>query len=426
MSVTRAMWAGVSGLNAEGQALGVIGDNVANANTIGFKQSRAIFEDVLGGAAGSNVGAGVRMARAQQIFGQGSIQNTGQPTDLAISGDGFFVVKGMSNGVEGQFFTRAGQTSLNTEGFLVTPNGMKLQGYPVDADGTVGSSLGDVQISQGQLPPKPTSSFNVDANLDAGSVPPTTPWDPADPSKTSNYPTSTTMYDSLGQPHVVDVFFVNTGPGQWEYHAMTDGAEVSGGTPGTPQEIASGTLSFDGNGALADSTAAGGVVDWAGATPGQTITFDFGTSIAAGGTGLDGITQYGSPNSVGQQTQDGYSSGSLSGVRVDPDGTVNGVYSNGEVVAVAQLGIAKFTSNDGLDRAGQNMWAATRESGEAAIGAAGSGGRGALVAGALEQSNVDITQQFVELIVHQRSFQANSKTITTADEMLQEVVNLKR
>jgi len=420
------MWAGVSGLNAEGQALGVIGDNVANANTVGFKGSRALFEDVLGGAAGSNLGAGVRMTRAQQIFGQGAIQNTGQATDLAISGDGFFVVKGVMSGVQGQYFTRAGQTALNADGFLTTPNGMRLQGYAVDANGVVGGNLGDVQISQQPLPPKPTSAMALDANLDAGATPPINPWDPANPAATSNFSTSTTMYDSLGQPHAVDTYFVNTGPGTWEYHSVTDGAEVAGGTPGTAQEIASGTLTFDGNGALADSTAAGGTVDWAGATPGQAITLDFGTSIAAGGTGLDGITQYGSPNNIGQQTQDGYGSGSLAGIRVDADGTVNGVYSNGEVVAVAQLGIAKFTANDGLDRTGQNMWSATKESGEAAISAAGSGGRGAIVAGALEQSNVDITQQFVELIVHQRSFQANSKTITTADEMLQEVVNLKR
>ncbi|NUO53434.1 MAG: flagellar hook protein FlgE [Polyangiaceae bacterium] len=425
MSITKAMWAGVSGLSAEGQALGVVGDNVANSNTIGFKQSRAVFEDVLGGAMGQNLGGGVRMARTQQLFAQGSIVNTGQASDLALTGDGFFVVDGTVGGVTGQFFTRAGQFTQDSQGFMVTPSGLKLQGYAADGNGGFGATVGDVQIPSTPLPPKATTSFDVVANLDANETPPALPWDPANPAATSNYSTSTTVYDSLGNAHAVDVYYVKTAAG-WDYHAMVDGGEVSGGTPGTPSEIASGSLTFTTNGYLDTHTAGASTVDFNGATPGQNIAFNFGTPISAGGTGQDGITQYGSPSNVTSQEQDGYASGSLTGIQVDGDGVVNGVYSNGEQIAIAQLAVAKFQSNDGLARAGQNVWMATRDSGEAAIAAAGSGGRAAIVAGALEQSNVDIAQQFVEMISHQRAFQANSKTITTADEMLQELVNLKR
>lgn len=424
MSITKAMWTGVSGLSAEGQALGVVGDNVANSNTIGFKQSRAIFEDVLGGALGQNLGGGVRMARTQQLFAQGSVVNTGQSTDLALTGDGFFVVEGSIGGVTGQFFTRAGQFTPDAQGFLTTPSGLKLQGYAADGNGGFAPTLDDIQIPSTPLPPKATTSFELIANLDASEQPKI--WDPNDPANTSNYSTSTTVYDSLGVGHQVDVYFVNTGPGSWEYHAMVDGGDV-GQTPGTPVEIANGSMSFTTDGYLQDHTPAASSADFVGATPGQVINFDFGTPISAGGTGQDGITQYDSASSsVSSQSQDGYSSGELTGVQIGGDGVVNGVYSNGQQVPIAQLAVAKFASNDGLSRAGRNVWMATRQSGEAAIAAAGSGGRASVVAGALEQSNVDIATQFVELIAHQRAFQANSKTITTADEMLQELANLKR
>ncbi|MFO0611654.1 MAG: flagellar hook protein FlgE [Polyangiaceae bacterium] len=426
MSIMNAMWNGVSGLSAEAQALGVVGDNVANSNTTGFKASRAVFEDILGGAVGEGAGGGVRMARAQQIFAQGSISNTGQPTDLALTGDGFFVVHGTVDGVDGDFYTRAGQMGLDASGFLTNSAGMKLQGYPA-ANGGFAGTMSDIQVPSGALAPKPTANFSLDANLDSNAVTPALPWDAQNPVATSNFSTSTTMYDSLGNAHSVDVYFNKTGNGTWDYHALVDGAEVTGGTPGQNTEILSGSLVFDTNGALqSNSVTAGGTVDFVGATPAQAIAFDLGTPAASGGTGLDGITQYGSASNVSEQSQDGYASGSLSGVSVDASGVVNAAYTNGQKVAVAQIAVAKFASNDGLARAGHNLWAATRESGAAAMGAAGTGGRASIVSGALESSNVDIASQFVELISHQRSFQANSKTITTADEMLQELVNLKR
>lgn len=429
MPLNSAMNSGVSGLQAEGQALGVVGDNVANSNTIGFKQSRALFEDVLGSAIGAPgaVGSGVRMTRAQQLFAQGALLNTGLPTDLALSGDGFFVAQGSVDGVTGNFYTRAGQTTLAQDGTLVNPGGLALVGYKANPDGSFGPTLAPVKLTTAALPPLPTANLTLTANLDATSVTPALPFDPLNPAATSNFSTSMSVYDSLGGAHSVSVYGVNNGAGAWDYHALVDGGEIVGGIPGQNTEIAAGQLAFTPGGALQSATStSGGTVDFIGAQPGQALAFNFGTPIASGGTGLDGTTQFSSPNSVSSQSQDGYASGSLSGVSIDGKGIVSGVYTNGEKVAVAQLAVAKFVSNDGLGRAGHNLWIATRESGDAALGTAGSGGRGAIVAGALEQSNVDIAQQFVDLIGHQRAFQASSKTITTVDEMMQDLVNLKR
>lgn len=427
MSILNAMYAGVSGLNAEGEALGVAGDNIANSNTVGFKQSRAIFEDVLGSAAMHGPGGGVRMARTQQIFAQGALQNTGQATDLALTGDGFFVVKGVVDGTSGNFYTRAGQLTLQKDGKLVNPDGLGVQGYAAQADGSFAAGLSDVTLPTGALAPKSTTEMKMTANLDATATPPALPWDPANPAATSNFSTSMKVFDSLGNAHTVDVYFAKTADGAWDYHALAPGGEVVGGTAGASVEIASGALSFTTSGALQSvAVGSGGTVSFNGATADQPLTFSFGSSIADGGAGTDGLTQYGSPSSVSSQSQNGYAAGDLSGVKIDSDGTVSGVYTNGQKVAVAQIAVAKFTAVDGLARSGHNLFAQTRESGEASLGPAGSGGRGAIAAGALEQSNVDIATQFVDLIAHQRSFQANSKTITTADEMLQQLMNLKQ
>ncbi|HXN30704.1 MAG TPA: flagellar hook protein FlgE [Polyangiaceae bacterium] len=427
MSILNAMYAGVSGLDAEGDALGVIGNNVANSNTVGFKESRAIFENVMGSAIGdpNAIGAGVRMDRAQQIFAQGSMLNTGQPTDLAISGDGFFVVSGNVDGETGNFYTRAGQTSLDNKGTLVNPDGLALQGYKMLPSGQLSSQIGSITLQTAALSPKPTATLNVTANLDANATPPATPWDPQNPASTSNFSTTLTAYDSLGNAHQMSVYFENTGSNTWTYHEVANGGEVAGGTAGQNVEFGSGTMAFNSNGSLQSVTPTGGSVTFNGANP-QTIALNLGTPVASGGTGLDGATQFGTPSVVSSQGQDGYASGDLSGIKIGQDGTVSGVYTNGQTVSVGQLAIAKFPSNDGLAQAGNNVWAATQASGDPALGAAGAGGRGAIVTGSLEQSNVDIAAQFVDLIAHQRAFQASSKTITTADQMLQDLMQLKQ
>jgi flagellar hook protein FlgE len=429
MSIYNAMYSGVSGLMAEDDALGVIGNNLANTNTVGFKESRAIFETVLGGSVGQEgaIGGGVRMTTAQQIFAEGSLQTTGQPTDAAISGDGFFVVNGSVGGINGNFYTRAGQTTLSANGTLVNPDGMAFQGYMSNGDGTFATNLSNIQVNTAALPPKPSTTVSVTANLNSSDTPPTLPWDPQNPTTTSNFSTSLQVYDSLGDPHTLSVYFQNTGTGTWTYHVLGNGSEITGGTAGQNDEIATGTLTFNSSGALQSNTlTAGGTVSFVGANPGQALTYNFGSQIASGGTGMDGITQFGSPDSVSAQSADGYASGALSSIQIDSSGVVDGVYSNGQTIAIGQLAVAKFQSDTGLGQAGQNLWTATTDSGAAAFGQAGTGGRGSLVSGSLESSNVDIATQFTDLIAHQTGFEASSKTITTADQMLQDLISMKQ
>lgn len=422
MSILQAMYTGVTGISAEGEALGVAGDNISNTSTVGFKAQRAIFEDILGhslasGGDTSLPGSGATMASVQQSFTQGSLSNTGNSTDLALSGDGFFVMKGTLQGVSGNFYTRCGQFKIDGSGAIVNTSGLAVQGYAALSDGTMSASLSSLQVPTSSIQPNATKSVTITANLGADAKVPAATWDAAQPSTTSNFSTAITVYDSLGKSHSLDVYFCKTANNSWDWHAMTGGAEITGAT---------GTLTFDSNGALSDAGTPTFSLDFGGGTAAQTVTMDFGTSITAGGTGYDGITQFAGSSNVSSQSQDGYASGDLSGVSVDSQGVVSGVYSNGQRLNIGQLAIAKFRSNEGLARAGSNQWIETGSSGAAAIGVAGSGGRGAVTSGALEQSNVDLAGQFVDLIAHQRAFQANSKTITTADEMLQELVNLKR
>ncbi len=430
--VLRAMYSGVSGLRAEGEALGVVGDNIANVNTVGFKGQRVIFHDVLGhsilaGSASALPGSGVRVGGIQQLFTQGSLANTGVSTDLALNGDGFFAVKGTVAGVSGNFYTRAGQFVINNDGFLVNSSNLEVQGYAAGPNGTFAASVSSLKVPTAALPPMATTAIEMTANLDSSATTPTLPWDAQDPANTSNFSSSITVYDSLGNSHSVDVYFRKTGANTYDYHALANGDELQPPVPGLNVEIGTGSLAFTTNGALNTVTTTTPIsVSYAGATAAQAITLDFGTPIAGGGTGLDGTTQFASPSNISAQSQDGYSSGDFAGVAVDGQGIVMGLYTNGEKVAVGQLGVAKFRANEGLGRAGQGLWIETRDSGNAAMGTAASGGRGAVSAGTLESSNVDLAEEFVGLIQHQRSFSANSKTITTADEMLQELINIKR
>jgi flagellar hook protein FlgE len=364
------------------------------------------------------------------MFTQGTLSNTGVSTDLALNGDGFFVVKGAVDGITGDFYTRAGQFSLDKDGYLTNSQGLQVQGYAANGDGTFQAAPSSVKAPTASLPARATTSMTVSANLDATAAVPT--WDATQPAQTSNFSTSLTVYDSLGNSHSLDVYFNKTADNTWDYHAMVNSADLN--PPGTGfTEVGTGTLAFTTNGALDSMTTTTpiSVSFGGGATGAQAINLNFGTPITpapggTAGTGLDGTTQFGSPSAVSSQTQDGYASGDFSGVSVDGQGVVMGLYTNGQKLAISQLAIAKFRSNDGLGRAGQNLWIQTRESGTAALGTAASGGRAAVSSGALEGSNVDLAEEFVGLIQHQRSFSANSKTITTADEMLQELINIKR
>lgn len=430
MSILRSMQTGAAGLRSHSEAIGVTGDNIANVNTAGFKRSRAVFADILGrsvagGTAEPLPGAGSQLLKIQQMWTQGALLTTGAPTDLALDGDGLFIVSGSLGGAQGQFYSRAGQFTLSNDGYIVNPNNMRLQGYTADVQGRIGTSIGDIQIGARALPASATSSVDVATNLDATSAL-TAAWDPADPSGSSNFSTTVTVYDSLGGPHDLTVYFRRTGAGAWEWHAMADGGELTGGTPGVPTEGANGTLSFDTQGALTAETAGASSISFIDAAPNQAITFNFGTSIAEGGNGLDGSTQLAAPSAVAALTQDGFAGGQVSSIAIESDGTVMGVFVNGQRRALAQVVVADFRNLDGLTRAGQNAWAASITSGEPLVGIAGTGGRGSIISGALESSNVDLGTEFVDLISYQRGFSANSRIIMTADEMYQELVNIKR
>jgi flagellar hook protein FlgE len=372
----------------------------------------------LAGTSSGLPGAGVAIGAIKQNYTQGSLNTTGVSTDVALSGDGFFVANGSVDGITGNFYTRAGQFTLDKDGYLVNPGGLKIQGYSANGDGTYSASLSSIQAPTSSIQPRATTGATVTANLDANATPPANAWGDTTTTFASqaNFSTTQTVYDTLGNAHTMDLYFRNTGTGAWDWHAVMDGTDTA----------STGSLTFGTNGALTGSTGTTVAFAPTGADP-MTIALNFGTPVAAGAAPVPGsMTSFASSSNVSSQSQDGYASGDFSGISIDGQGVVTGLYTNGQKLAISQMGVAKFRSNDGLGRAGESLWIDTRESGPAAMGTAASGGRGSVSSGSVESSNVDLATEFVSLIQHQRSFSANSKTITTADEMLQELINIKR
>jgi flagellar hook protein FlgE len=422
MSLYSSLYIGVSGLTTNSTELSVVGDNVANANTIGFKGSRAAFEDVLGASLSTGqLGLGTRLQMVQKILTQGALTTTGLATDLAIQGQGLFIV----NKGDQSFYTRAGQFTLDSGGYLTTLEGLRLQGYGAGATGDLTGNLGDLLVGEADAPPLATTEVIAQANLDAD-APIVGPFDIDNPQATSNFSTTTTVFDSLGRSQQVSIYFEKTADGEWSYHALVDGGGITGGTAGTPVEVAAGTLTFDTDGKLVDAQQTLDDFLPNGATQPQPLNFNFGTSINAGGDGTGGITQFAAPSATSFLSQNGFGSGDLARITIDDEGRVIGRFTNGQTRVLGQVALASFAAPDQLERVGGNLFAATQPSGEPVIGGPGSGGRGSLVAGALEQSNVDLASEFVRMIVAQRAFQANAKTISTADQLLGELVQLKR
>ena len=425
MSITNSLYIGISGLQAHGEAIGVVGDNIANASTVGYKRNRAEFSDVLGGQLDSQrLGGGVRLSGTQTMWDQGAVTQTGNPLDLAIRGGGMFVVKGNHGGQTAQYYTRDGRMHLDNQGFVVNQQGLRLQGFTIDPTGTRALAPSDLPLGARESPPAATTTANMTLNLDANAVTPPA-WDPLNPNTTSNYATSATVYDSLGAAHHVEVFFRSQGAGAWEYHAMVDGGDLAGGVKGTLTEIGTGTLLFNSAGALQSQTTAG-TANFVNATPGQAIAFTFGDDIASGGTGLAGTTQFAGASAVNGLDIDGRAAGKLTDIVISDDGKIRGVFDNGDKIELAQVALADFASEQGLERAGDGLTVETAASGRPLIDVPGTGARGAVSAGAVEASNVDLSNELVTLIAFQRAFQANAKTVTTADEMMQDINNLKR
>ncbi|RJQ45446.1 MAG: flagellar hook protein FlgE [Nitrospiraceae bacterium] len=423
-----SLFTAVSGMNANGTALSVIGDNVANMNTTAFKSSRASFGDILSQSMGtSQVGRGVSVSAVTPTFTQGSFENTANVLDMAVDGDGLFIVSDAS----GTFYTRAGQFTLDKEGYIVNPNAMRLQGYLFSASGT-SAGLGDINLSTLNSSPNATADVSISANLDSrASIPGA--FDINDPNNTSNFSSSITVYDSLGNGHVVNIYFrkdAETATGNtWEWFAAVN---ASDSLSGSTEVQAQGTLDFDNNGALDTESAityplaSGGFDFTGGAAAGQAINFEFGTSITEGGTGLDGATQFGSASATIFQSQDGYSSGSLRSITIDQDGTMTGIFTNGQTRAVGQVALAKFIAPTELTKMGRNLFAESTNSGQPVISVPGTSGTGQILSNTLELSNVDLAEEFVKMIISQRGFQANSRIVSTSDELMAELVNLKR
>jgi flagellar hook protein FlgE len=578
MGILSALFAGVSGLNANGTALSVIGNNIANMQTVGFKSSKATFADLIsssisGGSGSVQTGIGVALTSVQGNFSQGSLATSANVLDLAIDGNGFFVVEDAQGGT---FYSRAGAFRLDKNNNVVDPSGFQLQGFLADTTGTITGSIGNVSLPSSTAAPRATSlaflaanlnsataitgvqgnvvgsavsattsavgndSFSINLNGDGAQVVAVaagltgaalataiqnavralTPVDPfraaaytgftasvntagtftlasglsgatanstastgtvviaadgadtlaanlnmlagtsttgtnfalSDPTGTSNFSTSMTVYDSLGNSHLLTTYFTNVGSNSWNYNVTANSNDVvtanyhSANIDATLGivRVGAGTLTFGTNGTLDRESvalhfdtgtavgAAGALpgelqVDFNGATADQLLTYNFGTSVTTeGGSGLDGTTQFGSQSAVVQLTQDGYSAGSLQAFSVDGNGVINGRFSNGQLRALAQVVLARFPDALGLTRTGNNTFAESGGSGQPVTGVPESAGLGKLKSNTLELSNVDLGESFIDMIAAQRGFQANSRVITTSDEILQELVNLKR
>ncbi|MBF0309164.1 MAG: flagellar hook protein FlgE [Magnetococcales bacterium] len=495
MSIMQAMHAGSSALTNYGNAMTVIGNNLANANTTGFKNSRSTFEDVLIQTVGTNgtggamqMGTGVGLAAVDQNMNQGSLTSSSNVTDLAIDGKGFFEVRdpkpgaalaGGVSGVTGSkqaiFYTRAGDFLQDETGKLVTNNGLVLQGWELDIDGVRSGKTGDVNLATYQTSsPKPTTKVDVGLNLDANEAVITdaahATYDPTDPAS-YNHSTTVRVYDSMGQGHNVELQFKKTGSNTWEWHAVAPSTELA-----TAHRTAGKTLTAVDTTAGNVATAAGtytagtlvfnnmGQLDTEGSTPikfnflsgdntaaPQEILFNFGAAKTndstndytmtkstdllyqtgaatadTGNSGIDGTVQLATDFATLKLSQNGYSTGYLDTLSIGSDGRVVGSYTNGQTRPLYQIALVDFDNEQGLSQVGSNLFAETRESGLPRIGEPNSGRLGKVSSYTLEQSNVDMSGEFVTMITVQRAFQANSRIVSVTDGMLEELISLKR
>jgi flagellar hook protein FlgE len=399
----------LSGLNAAQADLTVTANNIANTATSGFKGSRAEFAELFSvspqGVSSNAIGNGVRVSNVAQQFTQGNIDFTDNSLDLALSGQGFFIL----NDGGAMAYTRAGAFQVDSQGYIVNARQQRLQVYPPGTNGQFNTgALSDIQLVTSESAPSATTNVDVTLNLPANAAQPTVAvFDPANVNS-YNSATSLTTYDSLGAAHTTTMYFTKTAnPNEWTTQLFVDGNAV-----GTAQ-----TLEYDNTGALIDP--AGGTITFPSYTPAtgaaaMDLTFDFGTT-----------TQYGGTFNVNAITQDGFTTGRLIGIDIDSTGVVQARFTNGRSLALGQVALANFPNPQGLQQLGDTNWAETFGSGQALRGQAGNSGFGLVQAGALEASNVDITEQLVNMITAQRNFQANAQMISTADAIQQTIINIR-
>ncbi|MDP2243829.1 flagellar hook protein FlgE [Pseudomonas sp.] len=431
---------GLSGLRAATSDLNVTGNNIANAGTAGFKQSRAEFSDVyaasVNGSGKNAQGSGVLLSNVSQLFNQGNINYTQNSLDLAINGNGFFQT---SNNGEVSY-TRAGYFGTDREGFMVNNFGYKLQGYAVDGSGNLQNGvISDLRIETASQAPKATSTLNQTFNLNStNTVPANAIFDPTDPT-TYNSSTSTNVYDSQGNAHVLTQYFVKTGANQWQMNVLIDGRNPADPTSTAPYSMAA---SFTPSGQLdtssltsspaftVDAIGRFSLNDWvpAASDGGQPPVWSGnGANANADGILVDmrNSTQFSSSFAVNAVSQDGYTTGQLAGLEIDDTGVIFARYTNGQSNVQGQVILASFANVQGLTPVGKTAWVQSFQSGEPVVGTPRSGTLGALQSGALEDSNVELSDQLVNLIVAQRNYQANAKTIETESSITQTIINLR-
>ncbi|MGZ3594977.1 MAG: flagellar basal-body rod protein FlgF [Syntrophales bacterium] len=406
-----ALYTGISGLNASSTEMDVISNNIANVNTVGYKSQNTYFADILsqslsGGYSGTmQVGRGVEVADIGTQFGPGSFETTGNATDVAIDGDGFFMVND-KNGAT--YYTRAGSFHLDNTGNLVDLNGDKVQGY--NLLGAAPTTVTDINLNNVQSVPVSTSTFSVGANLDAGTA------------IGNTFSTTQTVYDSLGDKHSLDITYTSAAPAVGSTSAWDLTLTLDGAIAGTPTTA---TLEFDANGALinpADNSINFGATLPSGATigAGGVLTWDMTSSSSLI------LTGYASTSVINSLTNDGYASGQLKSLSVTDDGKISGFFTNGQTANVAQIVLANFGDPEGLKRMGSNLFGATVTSGPAIMNVPGASGMGTVAANSLEMSNTDIATEFINMITAQKAYSANARIITTEDQMLTELINIKR
>ncbi|GAB6899886.1 flagellar hook protein FlgE [Kineosporia succinea] len=400
----RSLFSGISGLKAHQQMMDVVSNNIANVNTAGFKSSNIVFEDTLsqllraagastqtsGGLDPTQIGLGVKLAAVQQNFAQGSTQVTNKATDIMINGDGFFVLDDGGT----QVYSRAGAFTLDNDGYLVNPNGMYVQGYQaVNGDISAYGQLSKLQLQAGlSIPGSATTTVKVGGNLD--------------PTGTKELTLTPTVYDQGGAAYAVPIVLTPNDPADGTYNI-----EVRDPADNTAV-LASGNVGFNDAGQFDAGSSTNPI---AFTVNGVTMNLD-----------LTQFTGYAGLSAPATKSTDGYAAGTLNEFQIGSDGIVTGIFSNGQKQALGQLALATFNNVSGLEKQGDSVYRDTANSGLAEIGIPGAGGHGLITGGALEMSNVDLAAEFTNMIIAQRGFQANSKVITSSDEILQELVNIKR
>ncbi|WP_132388705.1 flagellar hook protein FlgE [Novosphingobium sp. PhB165] len=437
MSLYSALYAGVSGLGAQASAMATVADNITNVNTVGYKGVSAQFQTLVtdGKVKSSYSAGGVTATPKALISKQGLLQASTSLTDIGIDGAGFFVVRSSPDASGTIAYTRAGSFTTDPQGYLVNTAGYYLTGWPLDADGNYVnngsmSSLQPIKPNALTGAATPTTTVSMRANLDSTADPVTgyTAGDMTSGAVTPQFSRSVVVYDAQGTSHSLTFNYTKTGTNQWAAEISGDPADVAsvGGTATTTGLLASGTISFNADGSL----------DVAGSSPALFSDLDIGWANGAGSEpislklgsddGLDGLTQFGSASALLNSSANGGMLGTVSSVNISKDGVVSAVFDDGSSRAIYQLPLATFANPDGLTRISGNAYAASQDSGNASINEPGSLGGGDLSAGTLEASNVDLASEFSNMIIYQRAYSASSKIITTVDDMLQEVSNLKR